>query len=375
MNLRSHLWAEVDPDAKARARPDLLDDTTPTRIIQVLANADLSNPLADVPAAADSERCAEGAADCQVRVQTAAIEAAEAGDPALAAARCQAISADRWRSECMFRSAESTLRPGKARPIRSDLAVEVGRLCLASGEFRGNCYTHIGGRIATAAPAADATSSTDAAAWADIGLAVAGVIAPVAEQDEATAGLLSQRIWSEVSWRSVSAAADPTGFPLAHLPPSQAADYRSALAAWVVFETSPPTLSDARSAVEDRLARQEADADAGAKPNRPKSFGGDLWNVDLPGADALAWVYFADDARRATSEDPTIDLDIALLEAAARARPVQVRLLDAGLRSDDALVRWTTARLLGHVDPRQRSRSTHDSDPLVAGRLAHTVRP
>lgn len=375
VNLRAHLWAEVDPGAKARARPDLLDDATPTRIIQVLADADLSNPLTDVAAAPDMEPCAEREAACQVRAQDAAIEAAEAGDPDLAAARCQAISAERWRNECMFRSAESTLRPRDSLAIRSDLAVEVGRLCLASVEFRGNCYTHIGGRIAKAAPAADATSSTDAAAWTDVGLAVAGVIVPVAEQDEATAGRLSQRIWSEVTWHSVSAAADPTGFPLAHLPPSQTANYRAALAAWVVFVTSPPTLSDARGAVEVRQARQEVDADAGATPNWPKSLGGDLWNVDLPGEDALAWVYFTNDARRAFSEDPAIDLDIALLEAAARARPVQFRLLDDGLRSDDALVRWTAARLLGHVDSRKRSRSTEDSDPLVAGRLAHTVKP
>ena len=54
---------------------------------------------------------------------------------------------------------------------------------------------------------------------------------------------------------------------------------------------------------------------------------------------------------------------------------MQFRLLDDGLRSDDALVRWTAARLLGHVDSRKRSRSTEDSDPLVAGRLAHTVKP
>ena len=95
-----------------------------------------------------------------------------------------------------------------------------------------------------------------------------------------------------------------------------------------------------------------------------------LWTEDLPGEEAITWVHFPRDLRRPTSEDVDQDVVLAVVEAVGQLRPVREKALREALKHEDALVRWSAVRILGHLGgPLRRRMPTSDPDPLVQGRI------
>ena len=78
--------------------------------------------------------------------------------------------------------------------------------------------------------------------------------------------------------------------------------------------------------------------------------------------------------RRPVHPDPQVDLRLAVLTAMAHLRQPRLDYLVSALEDEDAMVRWTAARLLGHLQPGHPAlqQAARDPDPLVRQR-AQTV--
>lgn len=372
LDARAHLRADVDPRARRDARQDHAEDPTPTSIIQVVGQAELSGGWSSEDATPIPSAC-QPEATRQACLQGEARTAAAQGRVEEVVGLCAAVDEEKWRHECFFRSAEALLSPRGGGGLRPELAAAAGRMCLSAGPFAGNCVTHLGGRIARASPAAD---SEDAQAWAGVATAIAGVTAPFAGADREVGQRVEARLWAEVLWRSMGRASNPRSELVPHVPQERSHLHRAALTAWVVQAEQPRSLEEVARSVEARLAGADTPEHApvtrkGKAEAQLALVPSELWEELLPAEAAIPWTYFALDVRRPRAEEPARDLTLASLEAAARTRPPDFRLLGEGSRHDDPLVRWSAVRLLRQVDPSGRVRLPgEDEDPRVAARLA-----
>ena len=356
------------PEAGA-LNPARDDITLPSDLGEVLAAASMESPYADLAPV-------DAAALCPVEpvrdtcLQLLAVGLASQGEPAQAAATCKAVREDKWRQECMFASAEQTLSPTRQNEVRPQYAEDAGRLCLAAGDFQGDCFTHLGSQISRNAPNADVD---DAAGWRDTARAIEGVAAATTQQDPEAGARLTQRLWTATFWRSMGSARDPVGHALDDTPADQRYSFLAALGAWVVQAKAPQTLAEGAERVLLRASRRGGHRQHPSSSSQPTHelplTPTKLWLVELPGEDALAWTYFAKDSRRAHVLDEETDLAIALVEAAARMRPPNTALLADGMGHPEPLVRWTAARLWAHVGDGATAPLSADEDLLVSARL------
>ena len=316
---RPHLWSEAPAQAPSgRTHP------TPTA---------MPSPLADVVAVASD--CA-GQRAC---VMKAAATAGGKGDVERAAGLCRGLDGARWAEECTFRAAERVVS-GAAGLQRYPDAVS---LCALSGDFIGDCLAHLHAPTLRLTPEA----SAEAAAWDSVKRNAERVQGFWASTDPTFARQTLDRMWVASLLRAYSGVREITGDPLDALPADAAVHVRSAAALSWMLRSEPESLAEAVEAVEAALLvrRGKGRRKAGSPPsNLP-----DFWPPGL--TTTHAGVAYPGRSRRARSEDVSIDLHLAVLEAAARTDPPKTALLTEGLEHESAVVQWTAERLQARETP------------------------
>jgi hypothetical protein len=359
------------PDEQAachtRNRRPHLKKLTVTQPDVALSNADDSaqSLIVSVPIASPWADTKPETVPCAIEPRVCQTEAAQqragAGDTAGAAAACAAIDDPKWKAECFFDAAEAEMMlpgdPGAAAPS----------LCLGASAFAGRCLTHVLPHLGSLAPAA---TSGDTAAWTRL----AGFIDAdhtLLAADPALADAFVDRAWGFALKTSFLKETDVTGIP-AGLPAAAEPHVRAA-AAWRLLTLEAE--EDRNLAAWDaRLA--EVMGNTATRPHtgelkegvapQPRGF----WSEVLPGEERIPRVSFLGENGRARVRSPIADGTICLLESAAIVDPTRYGLLEEGLGSPVALVRWTAARLLRALDVDDGALRHHeDDDPLVQGRL------
>ena len=72
----------------------------------------------------------------------------------------------------------------------------------------------------------------------------------------------------------------------------------------------------------------------------------DYWPSDRDGEAHFAAISYLGESRRTMARDPTTDIGLCVLEAAARRSPPAIELLRGAAGSSDERLRWTAVRLL-----------------------------
>ncbi|MFT5681307.1 MAG: hypothetical protein ACI8RZ_002213 [Myxococcota bacterium] len=267
-----------------------------------------------------------------------ALEAATQRDTTRTAMLCRSIDAPRWRQECMFAAAEKRLK--SERPGGYGDAVD---LCAASGDFAADCLIHLTSTLAHDPPPATST----AAGWVLMLKSAEVVDEYWQSRDPAYGSLAAGRLWSEALQDAYSISAEVVGNPLDILP-DQARPHIHAAAALRLIRQAPdalPTLAQWSQALDTALERRIWQ-DAPTQPAGRTARYPDLWPRDLPGEQDIPAVIYPSSSRRAVSDDPLIDRQIALLEALARVNPMRRAILLEATEHPDSTVRWSAQRLL-----------------------------
>ncbi|MDP2304801.1 MAG: hypothetical protein Q8P18_02080 [Pseudomonadota bacterium] len=352
VNGRPHLWTgpvtQDDPPHVPRAAAG------PSRSVMPKAPT-LPPAWTDAPPSG----CAVGTASFSREecLEEVASTASNGADWAAAAGACAALSEGQWRDECFFQAAEIGVRSHGAAGYPA-----AARMCQRAGGFESRCHAHLllglHGDVAGAASAIES-------AWADHELVRRYLL------DEFWSGYVTQVL------RDL--APDPATEP----PPIAMRHARLELALVVVVASSA---EDDPAAPLDALATRVAGweptvwtshhdiipADAPMRAN---------WSDDAPGEDTVPAMLLRARSRRAWSEDANVDRRICLLEAAAIVPQARTDLLRDGLDDEDAIVRWTAARLLAVFDSGDaalQARALSDPDARVRARAqfdAHRASP
>ena len=300
------------------------------RVTPALANV---NPLppSECPEDHHQKRC----------IRSVAQKAAASGDATAALAACRALPADTEQRECAFAAAERLIG---ADPERYAAASE---LCLVSGDFAGQCLGHLARGLARLAPPA---SQGAAEAWAPVALAADTVKARWAPVDAEYAPIAAQAVWSEATLRAYSLIDVVSGDPLDAVPPEAVPHVRAAAAARLLRKLPKGDherrdLDSIVTEVAAALAHRAPDDASSKRPQNPMG-AVDLWPTDRPGDAAMTAIPYMATSRRTRADDPTADLTICVLEAAARSPEDWSAQLREGADHTDPTVRWTAQRLL-----------------------------
>ncbi len=327
---RPHLWLELPSGEPEGGR--LGGGPTSRR---PLPSDDVVSPYADVlPVTAHCEATADPNSCQGLRARGAA----QAGDPAAAAALCRGMSDDRWREECLFMAAEEAI---------DHLGVEAykasSELCLGSGRFASNCQVHLVILLASRLPAVAGVTGD----W-QRALAIADRIQSTwLEVDPAFGAVMLGRFWAEVTFRSIMASLVPAG-DLLDVLPSEAAPHLRAAVAWRMFRDGGGGDLDLDGWVERLSVLLQARAGVPAPCTTAPLYDPveDFWGRDGEGEEEIPALVYISTARRATSEDLAEDLTICVLEAAARHDEGGLDIVRQGVSSPHPLAAWTATRLL-----------------------------
>jgi hypothetical protein len=275
------------------------------------------------------------------------------------------IDDGQWRYECFFQAAERSLDPEQRGRLGDTI-----RLCLGADIYMSRCLGHISGTIAGLAPSAGVE---DRAAWERTNRLAAEARRALAPLDPGLAERLASDMWARAMARAYSAAQPVSGNPLDVVEPAATPHVRAGAAQRLMALEGDQDRTSAEWAA--RLDEALTARTTGEQPPpREQEVTGarDLWSDTLPGEEALAWVPYIADAKRAIAVDPAADGLICLIEAAARDGRTHERLFAGALGHEDRVVRWTAARLLRtqRVSPKLKERVLADSDPLVRGRAS-----
>ena len=268
------------------------------------------------------------------------------------------------RAECLFQAAESS-----AAAAPPDGLGEATALCLSASPFVSQCLLHLLFQIGDRAPVAP---SIDGQAWGALTRAIGSSVSAVPDPDFRERW--RAQLWGNALRYAYDDADVVSGHPLDHLPAEALPHVRAAAVwrLWTLEQGLQRNLARWQARIDEVLASRPPPV--GQAPARQLSrVFRDLWPENLAGEAELPRTALFVGAVRTTSPDPSTDALIALLEAAARSTPPGRELLSAALSHQDALVRWTAARLLGAHDPGRRLRQVafEDPDPIVAARARY----
>jgi len=257
---------------------------------------------------------------------------------------CDAQPAGPARDECSFQAAEAWVRDGGMDHWAEGMAA-----CATSGPFLLPCAQHLLNLATPPASPADAPTADAVATLAAAEQQLAGIVGPD------LAPLYVDRLrahWVAAAFRGADRV---TGHLLDALPADGAPHVRMA-AAWTLLlrpDADTPGVDAGLDAlvasVETHLAdRGPVLAEAGRNIAAELSKPADLWPADQGAAEALIpAVSCLGDGRRALGPSEREDLQIAVLEAAARLSPPAPRavFLDGAAEGRSPIVRWTAVRL------------------------------
>lgn len=297
----------------------------------------------------NADACAAGSTQilCLHRVSNRLAIDGKAED---AAAACMAIPPnDTWRGECAFQAAEAYVKAAPVEQLYN--AVE---LCWLSSEWAGRCIDKVHHQFARRAPFADATAED----WTPVRKAWHVMSLSWARQGASLLGIAEDAFWSTALLASYRLVDQPTGAPLDHLPEAAHPHVRAA-AAWSMLRSRPaktPTLAETTEALKLVLASRP-DASAAtprADPHAPPK--GDYWAVDEGDDGKLPAVKLYGFSRRILASELDEDLQICILEAAARSSSAWWPLIEEARASEAPMVATTANRLSRALQQRQQKR-------------------
>jgi hypothetical protein len=268
-----------------------------------------------------------------------------------AAAACMAIPpSDTWRGECAFQAAESYVHTAPVDQVHK--AVE---LCWLSSEWAGRCVDKVHQQFARRAPFAHAGAED----WSAMNRAWHSMSLSWARQGESLQGIAEGAFWSTVLLSSYRLVDQPTGAPLDHLPEAAHPHVRAA-AAWSMLRYRPegtPTLAETTEALKAVLASRPDSTQTTPRtdPHAPPK--GDYWAVDEGDDGSLPATKLFGFSRRILAPDLDDDLQICVLEAAARTSSEWWPLIEEGRSSSSPLVAATASRLSRALQKKQRNHS------------------
>lgn len=277
---------------------------------------------------------------------------------------CQAIAEAQWREECFFQVADAATRAERRH------SPEIVELCMGAGDYVSRCLGHLATNLADRAPSA---LSPDGEHWAELARSIETAARALQSYAPELPGRFADRTWSSALGRSYATVSSITGAPVGWVPPEAHPHLRAAIA-WRLWELEGevPRDLDAWVVRFDQVATDRTTSQEPGLPSDELVPRSGYWDEDLEGEEAIRWVNWFADTRRAASGEPGTDWIICLLEAAARSPQHAVALFDEASRHPDREVRWTAARLAPMVSLNRTTlaRMAGDSDPLVAQRGA-----
>ena len=297
-------------------------------------------PAAPRPPGVVAPGTCEGAASRDSCLRRRAEKALRMGAVGDALALCHADGDGLQADECTFRLAERLLQQPPER-IPLDPAQE---LCQQAGALAGNCLGHVVLAVARAAPPADAAPEGWAGAVATLERLLAHWSAPEAA---ALREELEDLFWAEATRHSVAGSPSLSAAASAVLPPQARPHLRCALGAALLAQADQNAelgaLSLALQAVMDGrpVARSQAAAPLRRHP-LPALDGAASW---APAAGASPR-HMMGLGRRWSVDDPLVDGELCLVEAAARLDPPRRELLEQGSAAEAEVVRKTAERLV-----------------------------
>ena len=246
------------------------------------------------------------------------------------------------RHECVFQAIEGIAESG-------DIEQALG-LCGHAGQFAPMCVAH---SLQLAAPGPSQGTSPAIAYGDELGEL----------GDEGR--LYEDWFWASWTYSAVMGGAS-VGQLAAELPESVAPHVRAA-GAWAVVSQRVGGFDETLKVVQARLEQGDSVRLTGDRIVARTTRSG--WQ-DLPGEEELATVFLFGPLRRALAEDPEVDLQVALLEAAYQLEePPDASWFAAQITPErDPVVRWTAARILSKHDPSALD-GIDDQDELVRIRI------
>jgi hypothetical protein len=209
-------------------------------------------------------------------------------------------------------------------------------LCLQAGEFSDNCQQHLIMQLAQVAPDADSRSD-----WQSIFSAHNAIQSTWGWRDKDLEFKYQHRLWAESIGISFSGVNKINGNLLDVVPPMFHPHVYAAAARrlFQLEEINKHSLAEWSTLLMSKLEHRS---------NKPESINlqrrflsvPDLWEGTEQSINYLAT------SRRLTSSNPQVDVQICILEAAARRPPVTTELLNEGAASTEPLVQKTALRLI-----------------------------
>lgn len=260
-----------------------------------------------------------------------------------ASVRTSAPSPNRWRHACFLSSAELHVSVWG----RTGLADSV-RLCGASGDFKAVCAAQLVRHLASLAPPSDMSGGR---AWSDHLMRAQAI--RQAWKDSPMLPELNDRFWAQSMAASTAKAHGLSGDAFDVLPSAAKPHIRAAVVwEWMSRFDGHKDFSGLMEALSVvlalRLDRKALPVEEGQIPTMM-----DLWPTDREGEAHLSAVSYFGTSRRTVARDPSIDIGLCVLEAAARLESPAHGVIKAGLRSSDERIRWTAARLLEQLEARR----------------------
>ena len=332
LNARPHLWEERAPITRSTGRaghgPSSMHPS-PEPVDVELALIPVENP------------CAPGLSPSPC-LSTEADGYAREGRASEALSICREEEKERWQSECLFGAAESALTGDRAD--ERTRYTNASALCMEAGDFRTHCLAHLHLQWDRAAPRGE---TSDGGPWELYRQRGAVIMDVWTGRDQAQYGALAQDyFWSELSWESMARSQSVVGNALDYLPPEAHPHIRAASVYQLMRrrQLDGQDIIEARRTIERVLSERHTDeiVSAGVAPERAE---GNLWPQDVSGEEEVPASFYLGVSRRAVDSDPSVDIIICILEAAARMIPVRHDLLEEGSLHPHPSVRWTAERL------------------------------
>ena len=275
-----------------------------------------------------------------------------AGDPAT----------DKAYAECLFQAAEVLAESRGAEGLGDTM-----RLCSWSS-YGPMCVAHALTRVGPQVPGADALEEADILG----ALAVVEALRRVSEGQPELQATWVDRYWSSWTYTVYTHARTLDDSLAARLPQEARPHLSVAIAARLLQGRDPNSLElEALVAELEAVPTTAQEPALGARTRRNFALVTNhriqTWASDRKEEQGIPSAWVMGPARRGVATDPTTDLRICILEAAAQLRtppPASFFLQVVGDKSQHRLVRWTGARIGSYLDPDAAS-TLEDPEPLV----------
>lgn len=248
---------------------------------------------------------------------------------------CGGIKLDKWRAECAFMVAEAHLMEKGYH--------HSAELCLYSGDFSANCFMHLSYRLAEMTPPALSDAQEE---WSRLTTHVDTIRLFWKNKDLSFGEAMTQQLWAKALDVSYTKAGIVAGNPIDYLPKEALPHIRAAASAHLMQMEGATSFSLEEWGKRTQRALDARLSSSAMRPPRAyvRIKAQQSWPTDTKNDIHIPATYYMTDGRRAVHANPSIDLLITTLEAAARSQKGQF-LIEEGKKSNISVVQWTATRL------------------------------